>query len=695
MIRLVSSLLLLVAVAAAADRPTFDWTRYFDQDQVTAALQQLHEAYPDLTELESLGKSAEGRDIWQLTITGKQAGDHRTKPAMYVDGAIHGNEIQATEVCLYLAWILCDRYGEWDRITELLDRATFYVVPTVNVDSRAHWFAGPTSHDVGRTAREPQDDDHDGLIDEDPPEDLDGDGLILQMRVRDPHGTHRTHPDDPRVVMRVKPRRAGRVDPAGPRGHRQRRRRPRQRGRPRLRRHEPQLRLQLAAALRAGRLGRLPPAGGQHPRGGRLPGPARQRGLRLRLPQLRRHVAARPSSESAPPVDPADIAVYDWLGEHGERTVPGYRYLIAHEDLYTTYGDFDEFAYQVFGILAYTGEITMASEFAYRGRSDQPNGDDGNLWSRRPRLTEKQEFNDHLMAGELFQEWRPFDHPQYGPIEIGGWKPHAVRSTPGWMLPETLHRNAMFVVWTAMQLPRRVGGRALTVEKLGDLYLTARPGRVRARVREREPARPGAHAVGQRTGAASWVRRDLFTWTARAPRCCPAAWWWRGPPPLLAGHRGGGGRRTRGIIRRRATAAGAPGHLGLWTPAPPWGGARARPPSGLDPCGLARARCHRPAGLRHRGAGRGTNGRRRAGRPRPGPRLAVPQVRGGGRHGGVRVPRLPAAAPGGLAGLGARLAAGLGHHGPVAPGPPPGRHATWAGGGAAPVGLPSPLFLGG
>ena len=116
---------------------------------------------------------------------------------------------------------------------------------------------------------------------------------------------------------------------------------------------------------------------------------------------------------------------------------------------------------------AYTGEITMSSEFAYRGRGDEPNGDDGNLWSRRPPLSEKQEFNDHLMAGEMFVDWTPFEHPQFGPVEIGGWKPFDVRSTPGWMLPETLHRNAMFVVWTAMQLPR-VTVEVVAHEDLGD-----------------------------------------------------------------------------------------------------------------------------------------------------------------------------------------------------------------------------------
>lgn len=453
--RLIAIMLLLVAgPVLAADRPAFDWTTYFDQASVTDALETLADAYPDLTELTVIGTTAEGREILQLTITNEKTGPHHAKPAMYVDGAVHGNEVQSTEVCLYLAWLLCDRHGQWDRITDLVDRAAFYIVPTVNVDSRARWFDEATSHNLGRTARQPWDDDHDGQFDEDMPEDLDGDGLILQMRIRDEHGTHRTHPDDPRVTVRVRPGEPGQwtllglegvdndgdglVNEDGP-GY--------------------------VDMNRSFGFNWQPP----YVQAGSGAYPLEPPNTRAVAEFLRDHANTAfvftfhnyggmflrgPSSESAPPIDPDDLALYDWLGREGERTVPGYRYLIAHEDLYATYGDLDEFAYQVLGIPGFTGEITMASEFAYRGRSDQTNGSDGNLWSRRPRLLEKQEFNDHLMAGEMFQPWRPFQHPQYGEVEIGGWKPHSVRSTPGWMLPETLHRNAMFVVWTAMQLPR-------------------------------------------------------------------------------------------------------------------------------------------------------------------------------------------------------------------------------------------------
>jgi len=500
MIRSLCIMLLLATLASAADKPQLRWDHYYDQDQVTEAIEALHKAYPDLTELQSLGQSVEGRDIWQLTITNEKTGAHDTKPAMYLDGAIHGNEIQATEVCLYAAWLLLDRYGEWDRITELLDRVTFYIVPTVNVDSRARFFSDAGSDHIGRTARVPLDDDGDGLADEDSPEDLDGDGLILQMRVRDPHGTHRSDPEDPRVMLRVKPGEQaewtllgregidndgdGRVNEDGP-GY-------------------------LDMNRNWGHNWQPP-----HVQAGSGPYPFSVSNTRA----VSDFLAARtnigfafafhnyggmwlrgPGSPEGV-YDPDDIVVFDWLGQHGERTVPGYRYLISHKDLYPTFGDFDEFMYKALGVLAYTGEITMSSEFAYRGRSDQTNGKDGNLWSRRPPLREKQEFNDHLMAGEMFDEWTPFEHPQYGAIEIGGWKRHSIRSTPVWMLPETLHRNTMFVVWTAMQLPQ-LSVEIVKVEDLGDQLW---------RVRARAANAAGLPTMTAQARRQTLHRRDLFT----------------------------------------------------------------------------------------------------------------------------------------------------------------------------------------
>jgi len=438
----------------AKDKPQLTWDHYYDQDQVTDALHEMADAWPELTDLYSVGESAEGRKIWCLTITNEASGTAESKPAMYVDGAIHGNEIQATEVCLYTAWTLLTRYEKWDRITELLDRTTFYIIPTVNVDNRAHFFTDPNSYNIGRSARIPYDDDRDGLFDEDSYDDLDGDGLILQMRIRDENGAFKTHPDDPRVMVRIKPGEKGQWRRLGMEGVDND-------GDGRINEDTP------------GYLDMNRNWGFQwQPRyvqngSGDFPFSASNTraiaGFLATHPNICFGFAFHnyggmflrgPGSKLAPPLPAADSNVFDYLGEAGERTVPGYRYLVSMSDLYTTYGDFDEFLYQIFGVYGFVGELYMASQVAFRGHSDKTNGPAGNLWSRRPALSERQEFNDHLMMGEMFTPWKAFKHPTYGDIEIGGWRPFSVRNSPAWMLPDMLHRNAMFVIWTATQLPR-------------------------------------------------------------------------------------------------------------------------------------------------------------------------------------------------------------------------------------------------
>ncbi len=113
--------LCLASTVTAADKVKLTFDHYYDGPAVTAALKSLHRSYPDLTELRSIGVSEEGREIWALTINNRATGTDTDKPGIYVDGAIHGNEIQATEVCLYLAWYLLDGYDRMEMIKELVD----------------------------------------------------------------------------------------------------------------------------------------------------------------------------------------------------------------------------------------------------------------------------------------------------------------------------------------------------------------------------------------------------------------------------------------------------------------------------------------------------------------------------------------------------------------------------------------------
>ena len=126
---------------------------YYDYEQVVEAVKALNKAYPQLTTLDQVGKSEEGRIIWAITINNPKTGKPLEKPGVYADGNIHGNEIQATEVCLYLANRLLTEYGKNKEITEVVDRNAFYIIPTVNVDGRAHFFADPNTPSSNRGLR--------------------------------------------------------------------------------------------------------------------------------------------------------------------------------------------------------------------------------------------------------------------------------------------------------------------------------------------------------------------------------------------------------------------------------------------------------------------------------------------------------------------------------------------------------------
>ena len=489
------------ATAFEVDLERMVWDRYYNHDEVVAVLEAMHAAHPDLTRLESLGKSEEGRDIWCLTVANRRTGPDTQKPGVYADGAIHGNEIQATEVCLYLAWQLLDKYGKWDRITELVDTRAFYIVPMVNIDSRARFFTDPGGFDIGRSARVPHDDDRDGLLDEDDYDDLDGDGRILQMRVRDPYGTHKTDPEDPRVTVAIEPGEQAEWRLLGREGLDND-------GDGRVNEDTPGF---LDLNRNWGfqwQPGYVQEGSGDYP--------FSARGTRAVADFLWSHpnvcfgfnfhnyggmFLRGPGSSLSPALPPGDLKVFDYLGEEGERIVPGYRYLVSSVDLYTTHGDFDEWLYQCLGVYAFVTELSMSSDAAYRGHGDEPNGEDGELWSRRPTLVERQKFNDALMAGEMFSDWKPFRHPTYGDIEIGGWRAFTTRLPPEFLLPQTLHRNAMYVIWTATQAPR------LTIEILETKDLGGGLTRVRARA-----ANAGAMpTLSERARGKSILPPDVFT----------------------------------------------------------------------------------------------------------------------------------------------------------------------------------------
>jgi len=107
---------------------------YYSYDEVVTALKVLHKAFPELTKLDMVGKSEEGRAIYCMTINNPKTGKALEKPGVYVDANIHGNELQASEVALYLLNYLLTRYGNNDEVTQTVDKNCIYVIPIIKVD---------------------------------------------------------------------------------------------------------------------------------------------------------------------------------------------------------------------------------------------------------------------------------------------------------------------------------------------------------------------------------------------------------------------------------------------------------------------------------------------------------------------------------------------------------------------------------
>jgi hypothetical protein len=181
------------------------WKRYYSYAEWTKIMQDLQKQYPQLADIRSIGKSRMGRDQYLLTITAKSTGRPEDKTAMWVDGAIHGNEINGITCSLYTAWYLLTRYDYDPYVYELLNTRTFYILPGLNVDANDSYASFPNTANNPREPYRMEDNDGDGLYDEDQTEDVDGDGEISIMWIEDPAGDYKFSADKRRFVRVTDP----------------------------------------------------------------------------------------------------------------------------------------------------------------------------------------------------------------------------------------------------------------------------------------------------------------------------------------------------------------------------------------------------------------------------------------------------------------------------------------------------------
>ena len=447
--------------------PRIDFTRYYRPAEVEEALKGFAETYPQLASLASIGTSHEGRNILCLTLTNRDTGPDSEKPAFWLDANIHATEVTGCMGALHLIERTLEGYGSDAQITALLDSRALYVVPCLNPDGMEQALTSPLYVRSG-TRRYPYSEERDGLA----PADIDGDGLIVQMRVADPDGNYKISEKDPRLMRRREPDEVGgsyyRIYTEG------------------LIRNYDGVEVKIAPPRQGLDFNRNFPYiwGPQGIQAGAGPYPTSEPEIRAIVSFLASHLNVscavsyhtyggailRPfsdKSDESMPID--DLWTYKEIGDRGTKITSYRNVSVFHGFRYhpreVMRGAFDDWAYDQLGIFAFTVELwDMIGEAGIKDHDfiewfrSHPEEDDLKLLA----------WNDEQLDGKGFVNWRPFAHPQLGPVEIGGWiERRTFGNPPTQFLLRTLEPNTDFLLAHARMTPC-LELRELRAEALGE-----------------------------------------------------------------------------------------------------------------------------------------------------------------------------------------------------------------------------------
>ncbi|HSJ52919.1 MAG TPA: M14 family metallopeptidase, partial [Anaerolineae bacterium] len=365
-------------------------------------------------------------------------------------------EISPSSACLYLIRHLVTGYGHDPEVTRCLDTRTFYVCPRVNPDGAELALADPPKIVRSSTRPYPYDEEPiGGLI----REDMDGDGRILMMRVPDPNGPWKPSPQEPRLLVRRDPTETGgqyyRLLPEG-----------------RLDDYDG-VTIRLQPNKERLDLNRNFPVQWrqEYQQEGAGPYPTSEPEARALAQFIAGHqnitggiafhtwsgVLLRPYADRDDKEMPAeDLWTYQAIGARGTE-MTGYPAISTYHDfLYhpgeVTTGGFDDWLYDHLGIFSWTVEIWSPQRQAgiekykyidwYR---EHPFEDDVKMLA----------WSDQALDGKGYVNWYPFQHPELGPVELGGWDMHyAFRNPPPQFLEAEIAPFAGWLVWHLLISPR-------------------------------------------------------------------------------------------------------------------------------------------------------------------------------------------------------------------------------------------------
>lgn len=187
---------IIVAAAVGAPVPP----RVDSPADVDRMLEGLRRDHPDEVRIDELGRSRQGRGIPVVRVARGLTEPESRRPALLLVAGLDSRYGSTPRIAVEAVRRLLEGQG-----AAALERTALYVVPCLNPDAFAA--SEPRSPFLlsGRTTT-PDDADRDGRLDEDGPVDLNGDGAITLMRVRDPDpstgltATLVVDTDDPRLL---------------------------------------------------------------------------------------------------------------------------------------------------------------------------------------------------------------------------------------------------------------------------------------------------------------------------------------------------------------------------------------------------------------------------------------------------------------------------------------------------------------
>jgi murein tripeptide amidase MpaA len=434
---------------------------YHRYEELTSLLKMVATEFPKLCNLNSIGKSTAGRELWIMEITNYETGPPNEKPSVYIDGNTHAGEVTGREVCLWMIQHVLENYEKDNFIKEIIDTRCLYILPCLNPDGAELYLTTPYRR-TGGGIPNPEFEWKDGLYEED----VNGDGQITQMRIEDPNGDWKVSEKDARIMVKRKPNEfggkyykifmegqvrgfdGGEIKMAPPRWIGGTNRNWPERWKPESRAYGVDIPLDEPEARAQADFWRTH----KNICGG------------LAFHTYSGIIVRSYSAASDDELDIRDIATYEFIGEIGTEltgdlkypSVGGNSLLFTLNPKVPRVGTAKDFFFDIMGVYAWTYEL-----WDIAGNAGLPNFKerggirfllDDNRSEEENLLLLK--WNDEILNGEGFIDWTPFDHPQLGPIEIGGWEfKYTWQNPPPKFLEDECRRAGTFMLNYASLTP--------------------------------------------------------------------------------------------------------------------------------------------------------------------------------------------------------------------------------------------------